>query len=380
MDIQAIKDDENALYCSVRTKEKGLRKVCDYAGYIDATKFTANFGQILDTVIRKGSNPVKEEARSCREKSVQYTRKLGRFLTSILIWCDPFEPYGVKNLKLEKSEKFPNLKATISRGVFKNVDISVDLVPVFKFPSDQSLSINNVNVQVSGENNIPSEPQTILYAIPKDALANKSLPICFSAIESRIIRDAPEYMRRGLRIAKILRIELFKNNRDGFDPDDVTSYMLKTCLLRILLRNRNQRFLMDFPGNHNISEDFYAVFWASLILSEMQEIFGGDDVEFLRIQDECARHLFPHVNFLFRKIFFCPQIASDEDRMCCCDVKDKIRTMLRHIQNFIRTEMQVGSWQTMHIQQFYSSNPGAEAFSPDSHFNTIDDLLQNLVS
>ena len=104
VDIQTVKDDENALYCSVRTKEKGLRKVCDYAGYIDATKFTANFGQILDTVVRKGSNPVTEEAISCHEKCCHYARTVGRFLKSILIWCDPFEPYGVKNLKLEKSE------------------------------------------------------------------------------------------------------------------------------------------------------------------------------------------------------------------------------------------------------------------------------------
>ena len=152
--------------------------------------------------------------------------------------------------------------------------------------------------------------------------------------------------------------------------------MLKTALLRILLRNRNSEFSASLPSH--ISDNAAAVFWASKIYDEMKQIFDQDDVEFLRIQDQCARDLFPHKTFNFRKIFCCKKSVCRMYRMRCCEVKENILIMIGLIQRFILSEKGRLGLQDFIIEQFVSTCPNS--FVPEKYFREIEQCLQCICS
>ena len=152
---------------------------------------------------------------------------------------------GLTDVILDKSGKFPKIKAYVAEGKFEDVKISVDLVPVFRVEPYQR-----------------SEP--LLFAVAKDSLQNKSMPLCFSQFEEKLITSIPEYIRSGLCLAKMCLICMFQNpGKFHYKHDHITSYMLKTSLLQILYEHRNVHFKTELQ---NIFVKSATVFWANVFL------------------------------------------------------------------------------------------------------------------
>ena len=94
---------------------------------------------------------------------------------------------GFKYISLDKSGRFPKLRAVIAKGIYAGTQISVDLVPVFPIKS-------------------PIPHKHVLYAVTKDSLQNKSMPLDFSQYIAQIIRNMPDYMREGIKRVKKCRL------------------------------------------------------------------------------------------------------------------------------------------------------------------------------
>ena len=80
-----------------------------------------------------------------------------------------------------------------------------------------------------------------LYAVTKDSLPNKSMPICFSQFDAEVIQSMPEYMRQGLRRAKLCKLKCFTNN-SPLESHYIDSYVLQSVLLSILFKRRYANF------------------------------------------------------------------------------------------------------------------------------------------
>ena len=122
-DFNVTIDPENPMHCKVQPPETlahKLRHVCDYAGRIDALKFTSTFAEILENNV---NNSAYQDSNNWKSYiNVLFNRR-----------TKPYEKYGLSCLSIDKSGRFPKIVAEISQGNLKGIAISVDLVPVFLF-------------------------------------------------------------------------------------------------------------------------------------------------------------------------------------------------------------------------------------------------------
>ena len=198
----------------------------------------------------------------------------------------------------------------------------------------------------------------------------------FSPLESKIICQAPEYMRNGLRIAKILRNDMFAGTL--YVPEDViTSFMLKTCLLRVLLKHREKTFagqtrLLDTCTCTCISQDEYlGLSWAILIYRELSKIFKEETVDFHRIYQQLANDLFPDTSFQHRNIFSCAEGDNNQTR-------SQIYFMTQEINGFLSSEMLKNNIVEKHIEDFFVAEDEEGAFNPGTFFAEMENIIECL--
>ena len=102
-DFNVTIDPENPMHCKVQPPETlahKLRHVCDYAGRIDALKFTSTFAEIL--------------ANSVNKTSYRDSKFLVSFFNVLLFRrTKPYEQQGLSYLSIDKSGRFPKIVAEI---------------------------------------------------------------------------------------------------------------------------------------------------------------------------------------------------------------------------------------------------------------------------
>ena len=145
-----------------------------------------------------------------------------------------------------------------------------------------------------------------LYVIPKDSLPNQSMPIDFTEFDKRFILSLPVYIRKGLCLAKTCRLKYSKKHPEFEENYLIDSYFLKTCLLRIMYKNRFKKFLKTLDGNSATQIKEASLFWAMEIFNELESIFSSENVNFERFHEMLARKIAGKELPGFRKLFVCP--------------------------------------------------------------------------
>ena len=165
---------------------------------------------------------------------------------------------------------------------FKDLMISVDLVPAFLFPLQKVKLTSRI---------LHCHEECPVYIIPKNVgLMNMDMRLSFSLEELRLINNSPDYIKHAYRLAKAMRhheicpsVETAKGHF-SVASEYISSYMLKTCLFHAMSDNMK-------PVANECSQWLlcsWSIHWAIKIYERMEH--------FLKVHEGKIPHYF-HVGF-----------------------------------------------------------------------------------
>ena len=201
----------------------------------------------------------------------------------------------INKYPLRFEDKIPRLVFRYNKHPFNNLQVSVDLAPVFKCP-DYTLE-EPLPLQTScNEYMALVKCSRHIYNSLDDAFL---LSVTFSEGEHDIMHRLPEHVRGGYVTAKAMRLAsicepgLNQQELGIIEPIDIqsfiSSYVLKTCLYNLLIKIENK--MKTEPKNCRFA-------WADEIFRELEDSLNQGKIPCWYDQKQAlfGRHVLPHEN------------------------------------------------------------------------------------
>ena len=145
-----------------------------------------------------------------------------------------------KSFSLHQSAESPSIRPftivlSYTGIFFKDLKISIDMVPAFK--------ISYQRVQTAGFDISPESANSQIFAIFKETQSTDDhMRLSFSLHERDMMKSLPAYVRNGYRLAKAVRHTelcpgvMLSGTTFASVDEHVTTHMIKTCLLHTMKR------------------------------------------------------------------------------------------------------------------------------------------------